>query len=266
MARRALAPLERAGDPAQGHRLPRRRSRRRRRAAASAISTSWCRAPRSTRSRRPCSTPAGSGSRRPTAMTIVYYRQLDARAAAADPPQPRPDDRRPPHHPAARPRARRPMPRRLIAASVALGERPAHPLARGHRSSMPPPISSPTATSPAGLRNLWDIDRLLREFAAGPDFWRELGRAGPAAPACRRRSRRALRLAARPLRHPGRPRSCAGRPRLGDRLFEARLLARNGWGQETRQGAPLRLLRPLALAAHAAADAGAASLDQVRRR
>ena len=39
-----------------------------------------------------------------------------------------------------------------------------------------------------GLRNLWDIDRLLREFAA-PDFWPELGDARAPAPACWRRSR-----------------------------------------------------------------------------
>ena len=43
-----------------------------------------------------------------------------------------------------------------------------------------------------GLRNLWDIDRLLREFAAAdPDFWRKLERARRAAPARPRRSRRA---------------------------------------------------------------------------
>ena len=83
-----------------------------------------------------------------------------------------------------------------------------------------------------GLRNLWDIDRLLRQFDA-PDFWRALAErarlhqlAGPVA--------RALRLAHRlygtPIDH-----AVAGRPRLSDRLFEARLLARNGWGQEKRK-------------------------------
>ena len=84
-----------------------------------------------------------------------------------------------------------------------------------------------------GLRNLWDIDRLLREFAAAPDFWRTLGERarlhqlhGPVA--------RALRLAARLYATPVDP-ELAGRPRFSDRLFEARLLARNAWGQEQRK-------------------------------
>lgn len=83
-----------------------------------------------------------------------------------------------------------------------------------------------------GLRNLWDIDRLLREFAS-PDFWRTLDERarlhelhGPVA--------RALRLAARLYATPVDP-AVAGRPRLTDRLFEARLLARNNWGQEKKK-------------------------------
>jgi hypothetical protein len=86
-----------------------------------------------------------------------------------------------------------------------------------------------------GLRNLWDIDRLLRQFAAaGPDFWDRLDArarlhqlAGPVA--------RALRLSHdlydTPLRSGAR-----NRLSLADRLFRARLLARNGWGQEERKG------------------------------
>lgn len=83
-----------------------------------------------------------------------------------------------------------------------------------------------------GLRNLWDIDRLIREFAVDPGFWlrlaerarlHQLGR--PVA--------RALRLAARLYGTPVDP-SLAGRLRLSDRLFAARLLARNGWGQPVR--------------------------------
>lgn len=80
-----------------------------------------------------------------------------------------------------------------------------------------------------GLRNLWDIDRLLREFAS-PHFWRSLDERarlhqlhGPVA--------RALRLASRLYATPV-DRNIAGRFRLTDRLFEARLLARNSWGQE----------------------------------
>lgn len=85
-----------------------------------------------------------------------------------------------------------------------------------------------------GLRNLWDIDRLLRQFAADPDFWDRLEAraklhqlAGPVA--------RALRLShalyATPLRAGARTRLS-----LADRLFRARLLARNAWGQEARKG------------------------------
>jgi len=83
-----------------------------------------------------------------------------------------------------------------------------------------------------GLRNLWDIDRLLREWAT-PDFWRALGE----------RARlhqleghvaRALRLSHRLYATPV-GETVAGRPRVTDRLFEARLLARNGWGQEKRK-------------------------------
>jgi hypothetical protein len=80
-----------------------------------------------------------------------------------------------------------------------------------------------------GLRNLWDIDRLLREFDS-PDFRRTLedrarlhGLQGPVS--------RALRLAHRLYGSP----AAESRPRLSDRLFETRLLARNGWGQEKRK-------------------------------
>ncbi len=83
-----------------------------------------------------------------------------------------------------------------------------------------------------GLRNLWDIDRLLREYD-NPDFWRSL----------QERARlhqlgahvgRALRLSHRLYGTPV-DKGVAGRARLSDRLFEARLLARNGWGQEKRK-------------------------------
>lgn len=81
-----------------------------------------------------------------------------------------------------------------------------------------------------GLRNLWDIDRLVRAFATEPGFWdrlRERGRrhqlSDPTA--------RALRLAAFLY---GTPVLGVGGPTLADRLFALRLLARNGWGQETR--------------------------------
>ena len=81
-----------------------------------------------------------------------------------------------------------------------------------------------------GLRNLWDIDRLLREFARDPGFWAALAdraklhQLGP-------HVGRALRLSGRLYGTPV-DRVVAGRARLADRLFEARILARNGWGQE----------------------------------
>ena len=85
-----------------------------------------------------------------------------------------------------------------------------------------------------GLRNLWDIDRLLREFAAAdPDFWAKLAErarrhqlAGPVA--------RALRLSRRLYGTPLEKRDGPSFS-VADRLFEARLLARNGWGQERRK-------------------------------
>ncbi|MGE0179993.1 MAG: nucleotidyltransferase family protein [Sphingomonas sp.] len=84
-----------------------------------------------------------------------------------------------------------------------------------------------------GLRNLWDIDRLLREFAADPDFWPSL--------AIRARRHQLTTQVARALRLCadlyGTPidSALAGHARWADRLFEARLLARNGWGQEKRK-------------------------------
>jgi hypothetical protein len=87
-----------------------------------------------------------------------------------------------------------------------------------------------------GLRNLWDIDRLLREFAAAdPGFWEALD-----ARATRHQLRAPVRRAARLAQHLyGTPIPPGWRARnVADALFRARLLARNGWGQERR-----RLLR-----------------------
>jgi hypothetical protein len=83
-----------------------------------------------------------------------------------------------------------------------------------------------------GLRNLWDIDRLLRHFATEPEFWGRL----------RSRARRhqllphvvrALRLASRLYETPVDP-GVAGRRRATDGLYIRRLLARDGWGRRTR--------------------------------
>lgn len=84
-----------------------------------------------------------------------------------------------------------------------------------------------------GLRNLWDIDRLLRQFAATDrDFWRKLG----ARAARHQLSRPTARAAAlsRDLYGTPIPPSWRSR-RVTDSLFRARLLARNGWGQERRK-------------------------------
>ncbi len=84
-----------------------------------------------------------------------------------------------------------------------------------------------------GLRNLWDIDRLLREFAERSGFWSAL--------AARARMHglhmpleRTLRLA-RHIYHTPVDTMLAGRARSTDRLYIRLLLARNGWGQETRK-------------------------------
>jgi hypothetical protein len=84
-----------------------------------------------------------------------------------------------------------------------------------------------------GLRNLWDVDRLIRQFAEDPDFWARLGDRsrlhqleGPVA--------LALRLSRKLYQTPVDPKA-AGKDAFKDRWFEARLLARNGWGQESRR-------------------------------
>jgi len=84
-----------------------------------------------------------------------------------------------------------------------------------------------------GLRNLWDIDRLLREFAAAdPDFWTRLGeraRRHQLDRAVHRAARLANDLFETPIPEGWRAWDSA------DPLFRARLLARNGWGQEKRK-------------------------------
>lgn len=83
-----------------------------------------------------------------------------------------------------------------------------------------------------GLRNLWDIDRLLRRFAhEAPDFWATLTARAirhELEPAVRRAARLANCLYATPV-----PLSCHSRA-PSDPAFERRLLARNAWAQETR--------------------------------
>ncbi len=82
-----------------------------------------------------------------------------------------------------------------------------------------------------GLRNLWDIDRLLRDFSAMPDFWQAL----------HARAERHQMLS--PVLRAGRiANDFYGTPvpeswRVwdgADPLFKARLLARDGWGRKKR--------------------------------
>jgi hypothetical protein len=85
-----------------------------------------------------------------------------------------------------------------------------------------------------GLRNLWDIDRLLRHFAAAdPDFWQRLhqraGRHQMLSPVLRA-GRIANELYGTPVPESWRVWDSA------DPLFKARLLARDGWGRATRPG------------------------------
>jgi hypothetical protein len=107
-----------------------------------------------------------------------------------------------------------------------------------------------------GLRNLWDIDRMLREFAEREGFWDPRSKPGAAAPA---------EAAAWPRAEAGgeavrerRRKRARGEGRATDRLFERRLLARNGWGQGTRAATRLGFyirshwlrMPPLMLARH----------------
>jgi hypothetical protein len=128
----------------------------------------------------------------------------------------------------------RPDAEAMIADSVALED--------GLRVLSPPDMIVHAATHlfadgdlAGGLRNLWDIDHLLRAFSDSGDFWARLqeraSRHGLLA-ATRRAVRLAHRLYATPVPEGWRARS------LADPLFERRLLARDGWGRETH-----RLLR-----------------------
>ncbi|WP_419825321.1 nucleotidyltransferase family protein [Sphingomonas sp.] len=83
-----------------------------------------------------------------------------------------------------------------------------------------------------GLRNLWDIDRLCREFADDDaDFWTKLGaraRLHGLVDAVGRALRLAADLYATPV--PAAPH----RRHPNDAVYRRRLLARDGWGRQTR--------------------------------
>lgn len=108
-----------------------------------------------------------------------------------------------------------------------------------------------------GLRNLWDINLLVRQFAeADEGFWTELeGRAKihDLVP----EMERALRLAAR-LYHTPVHKYRSEKARFVDYLYVRRLLARDGYGRETRKAIRLAFyirshwlrMPPLMLARH----------------
>jgi hypothetical protein len=84
-----------------------------------------------------------------------------------------------------------------------------------------------------GLRNLWDVDRLIREFSGDGDFWTRL-HAASAGHSMTPHLSRALRLSHHLFETPVDP-WLAWEARRGDVFYLSRLLARNGWGQETRK-------------------------------
>ncbi|MEP2103027.1 MAG: nucleotidyltransferase family protein [Parasphingorhabdus sp.] len=108
-----------------------------------------------------------------------------------------------------------------------------------------------------GLRNLWDIDRLVRQFSEADElFWTELGARAKLHQLVPHLAR-ALRLAAGLYGTPVH-KYHAGRTKLADYLYVRRLLARDGWGREirkfTRQAFYIRShwlrMPPLMLARH----------------
>lgn len=106
-----------------------------------------------------------------------------------------------------------------------------------------------------GLRNLWDIDRLLRDFSAQPDWWDRLGARAEhhqLAPTVRRAVRLSHTLYGTPIPDDWR------RGGAGDWLFRRRLLSRDRWGRRMRPATGLAFyvrghwmrMPPLMLAKH----------------
>ena len=144
------------------------------------------------------------------------------------------------------------MPAALIADSVELDERPAHPVARRHdrprrRASLRRRRSCRAACAICGTSTV--CSRAVRPIPrTSPSAPRTTGSAPQVA--------RALRLAAASMA------TVADRSTPADRLYRRRLLARNGWGRATR---PLRA-SPSTCARTGCAcrrDAGPAFMDQV---
>jgi hypothetical protein len=83
-----------------------------------------------------------------------------------------------------------------------------------------------------GLRNLWDMDRLIRDHSGTEGYWARLqeraARHGLTQPLSR-----ALRLCHHLFETPVAS-GLAGKVRRGDVFYCGRLLARDGWGRQTR--------------------------------
>jgi Uncharacterised nucleotidyltransferase len=88
-----------------------------------------------------------------------------------------------------------------------------------------------------GLRNLWDIDQLIREHSLIEGYWQRL-RESALHHGLMPHLSRALRLSRHLYETPVED-WLAWQPQRSDVYYVGRLLARNGWGQETRK--PLRL-------------------------
>lgn len=83
-----------------------------------------------------------------------------------------------------------------------------------------------------GLRNLWDIDRLIREHSTVEGYWQRLANRARLHGLVPHVSR-ALRLTHHLFDTPV-DAFLAYQPRRSDIAFTSRLLARDGWGRETR--------------------------------
>ncbi len=84
-----------------------------------------------------------------------------------------------------------------------------------------------------GLRNLWDIDRLIREHSVQDGYWQRLverARLHGLVPQLSRALRLTHHLFDTPVDE-----YLAYQPRRADIFFTSRLLARDGWGRETRK-------------------------------
>ena len=107
-----------------------------------------------------------------------------------------------------------------------------------------------------GLRNLWDIDRLIRDFVTRDGFWAELATRSDLHQ-MREPVARALRLAHRLYGTPIDP-ALAGPSKASDALFVRCLLSRDSWGRQTNAATRLAFyirshwmrMPPLMLARH----------------